>query len=135
MSDRLSRLTLCAIALAGGAIAAYLTIVHYRGGAPICVTGGCETVQRSRYAEVLGLPVAALGLAAFAALLGSTATRRRELLAAAAAVGLAGAVFAAYLVVVQSVVIRAICPWCVAADMLASAAAALALVRLRASLQ
>src|SRR5581483_2735914 len=51
-------------ALDGAAIAGYLTWVHYRPGALVCVGGGgCEPVQRSRWAEVGPVPVAVLGLA------------------------------------------------------------------------
>ena len=52
-----------AVALAGLAIAAYLTVVHYAGGEPVCaVAHGCATVQQSDYAQLAGIPVALLGL-------------------------------------------------------------------------
>ena len=47
-----------------------------------------------------------------------------------ATVALAAFLFAAYLLAVQLVVIDAICQWCVATDVLTTALAALALVRL-----
>ena len=62
------------VALAGLAIAGYLTVVHYAGGAPVCaIAHGCETVQQSRYAELAGVPVALLGLLGYAAILASLA--------------------------------------------------------------
>ena len=47
-----------------------------------------------------------------------------------ATVALAAFLFAAYLLAVQLVVLDAICQWCVATDVLTTALAALALVRL-----
>ena len=52
-----------AVALIGLGIAGYLTVVHYTGGAPVCaIAHGCETVQKSSYASLAGVPVALLGL-------------------------------------------------------------------------
>jgi uncharacterized membrane protein len=45
------------------------------GGALVCPTGGCETVQSSSYAELLGVPVAAVGLVGFLAILGAALAR------------------------------------------------------------
>jgi uncharacterized membrane protein len=51
-----------ALCLAGVGIAGYLTYVHYAGLRPICgISRGCETVQTSRYASLVGVPVALLG--------------------------------------------------------------------------
>ena len=55
------RAWIAAAALVGAAIAAYLTYVHYSHTAPICVNSGCETVQKSKYAELGGVPVASAG--------------------------------------------------------------------------
>ena len=68
---RTPRITLGALAVVGLLISAYLTWVHYAGVAPVCVggSGGCETVQASSYATLLGVPVAALGLVGYSGLL------------------------------------------------------------------
>jgi len=83
-----------------------------------CATNGCETVQTSRYAELAGVPVAALGLAGYL-VLGATAAFRADV---ARAIGLAsaagGLVFAAYLLYVQAAVIGAFCQWCLASDVI-----------------
>jgi len=112
-----ARLAIGALALAGLAIAAYLTYARYAGEPLYCSTGGCETVQHSRYATVAGIPVAVLGLAAYAALLGTAIARGQT--AAAVGFGLAGAglAFSAYLLVAQLFLIDAICQWCVASDL------------------
>ena len=46
--------------LAGLGIAGYLTYTRYSGAPIVCATGGCETVQHSRYAVVAGIPVAVM---------------------------------------------------------------------------
>ena len=63
----------------GLGIAAYLTIVHYAGGSPVCaIAHGCETVQKSRYAEFAGVPVALLGLLGYVGDPALAAARRRD---------------------------------------------------------
>ena len=39
------RRAIAAVAVVGGAVAGYLTYVHYAHISPICTTGGCEKVQ------------------------------------------------------------------------------------------
>ena len=70
MSPRGLRAASIAVAAVGLAVAAYLTIVHYAGGTPVCaVTHGCEVVQKSAYSELAGVPVALLGLITYGAIL------------------------------------------------------------------
>ena len=131
MSDGRLRVAIAALALAGASIASYLAYTRYSGAPIACSTGGCETVQRSRYAELSGVPVAVLGLALYLGIL-VTALRPGELAAGAGAVlAVAGTLFADYLLVVQLAVIGAVCQWCVASDVLVTALAVLALVRFR----
>jgi uncharacterized membrane protein len=123
------RAAIAVLALAGAGVAAYLTYVHYSGTQIACTTGGCETVQHSRYAVVAGIPVAVLGLAGYAALLATAAFRGAT--AAALAVGCAaiGLAFSAYLLVAQIALIHAICQWCVASDAIMTLIALTALYR------
>ena len=45
------RLASFAVAAVGLGVAAYLTVVHYDGGSPVCaIAHGCATVQQSEYA-------------------------------------------------------------------------------------
>jgi uncharacterized membrane protein len=63
MSDTVLRRASEALCLAGIGTAGYLTYVHYAGLQPVYgISHGCETVQTSRYAGLLGIPVALLGL-------------------------------------------------------------------------
>ena len=54
MTESRLRATIAALALTGIGIAAYLTYARYSGTQIACSTGGCETVQHSRYAVVGG---------------------------------------------------------------------------------
>jgi uncharacterized membrane protein len=133
MSERTIRLTSAALAAVGAAIAGYLVYVRTTGGTLACVTGGCDTVQHSSYAEMVGVPVAALGLAGFLGLLASALAPGEEARLTQATLALAGFCFGVYLLYVQVVVIDAICQWCVATDLLTTAIAALSLLRIRPS--
>ena len=132
MSARALRASVAALALAGAAVAGYLTWVRYSGATIACTTGGCETVQSSSYSEIVGVPVALLGLLGYLAIAAS-ALRETELFrVAGAAVALAAAGFGAYLLVVQIAVIGAVCDWCLTSDAIAAALAVVTMLRLRA---
>ena len=130
MTERSVRIASAVLASLGAAISAYVLYVRETDGSLVCSTGGCETVQSSSYAELLGLPVAALGLAGFVVLLAAALARGDWARLVNATVALAAFLFAAYLLAVQLIVIDAICQWCVVTDVLTTALAALALVRL-----
>jgi uncharacterized membrane protein len=115
----------------GAAISAYLLYVRQTGGALVCSTGGCETVQSSTYAEIAGMPVAALGLVSFLALLVSALARGEWARLSHATLALSAFFFGAYLLYIQLVVIGATCQWCLATDALTCGIVALALLRLR----
>jgi uncharacterized membrane protein len=117
LTDRFLRLLAGVVALAGVGVAGYLTWAHYAGAAVVCLTsGGCETVQKSSYSEIAGIPVALLGLLSYAAivmlLVWDSATARL----AAATLAFVGVLFSGYLLVLQLFVIDAVCVWCVAND-------------------
>jgi len=117
VTDRALRAGLAVVAVAGIAVAGYLTYVHYKPDALICTSsGGCETVQESDYAELAGIPVALLGLIAWVAVLALVVwdSELARTLVAAIALGAAG--FAIYLIVLQAFVIEAWCVWCLAND-------------------
>jgi uncharacterized membrane protein len=131
VSAGLLRAALTALCVAGAAVSAYVLSSRWSDAALICSTGGCETVQSSPYAELLGLPVAALGLGGFL-LIGALAQIGRPVaVAGAAALALAAVVFSGYLLVIQLAVIGAVCDWCLASDAITSLVAIVALLRLR----
>jgi uncharacterized membrane protein len=124
---------LVGLALAGFLISAYLTWTYLNGAVPVCVggSGGCETVQTSRYSEILGIPVAALGLFAYAAMLVCAILRGEKAAVSGVFVALVGVLFSAYLSYLELFVLRAICQWCVASAVLVVTYLALGTLRLR----
>jgi uncharacterized membrane protein len=115
------RQAIALLALAGFFIALYLWLYKIGIiGELRCGTGSCETVQASRYADLLGVPVALYGVVGYAMLFGvslfaiapGSPDRRRPDVALAALASL-GFAFTLYLTAVELFVIHAICRWCV----------------------
>jgi uncharacterized membrane protein len=130
VSDRVLRTAMAVLALGGAAIASYLLYARVADATIACSTGGCETVQSSSYATVLGVPVAALALGGFVLVLAAALSRSELARAAGAAVALGALAFGGYLLVVQLAVVDAVCQWCLACDAIVTALAALAVLRL-----
>lgn len=132
MSERSTRVLLGALAMAGLLMSAYLTWVHLLGLSPVCLSGngGCETVQSSRYAEILGVPVAALGMGGYAGLLLSAVLRGEGGALLGLFVTLVSVLFSAYLTYLELFVIYAICQWCVSSAALMAAAFILCVIRI-----
>jgi uncharacterized membrane protein len=131
MSERTLQRASAALAVAGAAVAGYLLYVRETDGTLLCATGGCEFVQSSPYAEVLGAPLAGLGFVGLLALLALALARGEWARLGQATLALSAVLFSGYLMFVQLFVIDAICQWCVVTDILTTAIAALALLRLR----
>jgi len=67
-TGKITRLPLAAalVALVGLIDAIYLTINHYKGEqVPCSITGGCEMVLSSAYAQIGGVPLAVFGAFAY----------------------------------------------------------------------
>jgi uncharacterized membrane protein len=110
------RTVLLVLAVLGALISAYLTWTHFAGLTPVCTGSGegCQTVQSSRYASVLGIPVAFLGLIAYGGLIFSTALWRETGIYLGLLISLVGTLFSAYLTYLEIFVIGALCQWCLA---------------------
>ena len=119
------RRAIAGCSLVGIAIAAYLTVVHYTHTSPICTTGGCEKVQHSSYAKLGGVPVALLGLVAYAALVVTTLRRGLDAALLGALVALVSLAFSGYLLWAQLARIHAICQWCLGNDVVVAVVACL----------
>jgi uncharacterized membrane protein len=122
LGDAGAWLLLAVLSIAGLGTSGYLTYSHYADEPTVCAgVGSCELVQTSQYSEILGVPVALMGLGFFV-VFGALALAR--LLRgpddpdwaqpAAFSLALGGTGFVAYLTYVELFVIDAICPWCVA---------------------
>ena len=130
MTERTVRAAIAVLAFAGAGVAAYLAATKLSGAAPVCATGGCETVQSSRYSELAGIPVALLGVTGYVLIVGSAAFRGEVAAAIGAAVALGGAFYAAYLLYVQAALIDAFCQWCLTSDAILLVLVPLTLLRL-----
>ena len=123
------------LALVGLLVATYLWLYKIGVlGELKCGTGSCEYVQTSPYAEVLGVPVAFIGVIGYvvlflAGLVGLQPTfqedrRVTRLLAVLATVGFG---FTLYLTAIELFVLHAICRWCVGSAVIMTAIWVLAL--------
>ena len=109
------------VALVGLFVALYLAL--YKAGVIgtlVCGTGGCETVQLSKWATLMGLPVAFWGVAYYAFVLALSLaslqnrwTNSRALLLTLLVVTGWGVIFSGYLTYLELFVIHAICRYCV----------------------
>lgn len=114
-------LVLTAASYAGFVISLYLTFVHYRGYVSHCyVVQGCEQVQTSRYAAILGIPLALLGAIFFTAMfylgIGLLTRSGVTLVRAYKVLAYAGALAAIPLFLIQAVLLRAFCTYCLVTE-------------------
>ncbi|HEY1400845.1 MAG TPA: vitamin K epoxide reductase family protein [Terriglobales bacterium] len=120
MNSRLQRLmSLVAILAVGGIVVSSVSLQHHYGTSKteFCDIGNtfnCDIVNRSEYSEMLGIPVALIGMVGYAAVLGlATVYRERRetpsLIFAGAVTGLA---FALYLTYIEGQVLGVWCIMC-----------------------
>ena len=121
-----------ALSLAGLVLATYLSVTYLSGADLACgVGGGCGAVTTSEYSRFLGIPVALLGVAGYAALLlGSLAALGLPQPPALLRWGLAGFAcagfaFSAYLTATQVFLIGSYCVYCLTSASLMTALMAL----------
>ena len=109
------------LALAGIFVALYL-LFYKLGiiGELSCSVGSCETVNSSKWATFLGLPVAGWGVAWYVAMFALALVSTGERFAESEAVSLvllgvaaSGLIFSLYLTYLELFEIHAICQWCV----------------------
>ena len=132
------------LALAGLADAGYALNQHYAppldSSCDINATVSCTAVNQSDYSVLLGIPVAAIGMAGYV-LIGAAALTallknawRRWLMPAIAAAGVIALAFSLWLTYVELFVIKAVCPLCVTSLALVTAitvTASTGLIRMR----
>jgi len=120
------RMAVALVALVGIFVSAYL-LLYKLGyiGTLACGTGSCETVQASRWATLLGLPVAAWGLGFYVSVLALSLigtqdryAESRSLSLALVAVTGSGVVFSSWLSYLEEFVIGAWCRWCIVSAVL-----------------
>ena len=107
------RVLIILLALAGVAVATMALRIHYSTDTQPCSINekwDCGIVNHSPYAEIMHVPVAAIGIAGYVALAGLALVGQRALLAALACVGLG---FSLYLTGIERNVLQVYCLYCV----------------------
>lgn len=108
------------LALIGVLVSVYLTLHKYRViGTLACGAGSCDTVQASKWAVFLGVPVPVLGLVGYAlvlvtALVGLAKIESRAVSLALLLLAGGALAFTLYLTYLEAFVINAWCRWCIA---------------------
>ncbi len=134
------RMVLAVLALCGVLMATYLTLHHFGIiGTLACGTGGCESVQSSRWAVFLGVHVAVWGVLYYVALFAVAFLGVHERFSddprlSLLLLGLTGwgVLFTAWLIYVELYRIHAICRWCMGSAAIVAALFAVALLDYRA---
>ncbi len=112
-SIKTMRTLIAVLALAGVVVSALALQVHYSTATEPCDINAkwdCGIVNHSPFAEILHVPVAALGIAGYLGMAG-LALARRERLLAALALGALG--FSLYLTYIEKYVLEVYCIYCV----------------------
>jgi vitamin-K-epoxide reductase (warfarin-sensitive) len=107
------RYLIAILALAGVVVSTLALRVHYTTDVEPCSINehwDCGVVNRSPFAVIAHVPVAAIGIAGYLALGGLALARRRRLLAIASIIGLG---FALYLSHIEKDIIMVWCLYCV----------------------
>jgi uncharacterized membrane protein len=126
MEKRLSQLAI-ALTVIGLFVAAYMTIYAITSNDNMCIgSQDCSVVNASRYSKIniagIPIPVAVLGVAGYAAILGVLLFERRtDFLQENGSLvffglSLMGFLFTLYLIYVEIALIRAYCPFCIASQ-------------------
>jgi uncharacterized membrane protein len=113
-------ITTLLLSVAGLGVATYLTVTHFDKHALACVqnaTFNCELVTSSPQSEILGIPVAMLGLGFFVPMLAlclpvAWRTAHRWVHWARLALSVTGVGMILYLIIAELFIIKAICLWC-----------------------
>lgn len=131
------RQAIALLALVGFFVSLYLWLHAIGATGPLRCgpAGGCDAVQASPYARLLGLPVALYGVVGYAALLAVSVAGLQPRFAAQrgptallAGLATAGFGFTLYLKYVELFVIEALCRWCLASALIITAIWATAVV-------
>lgn len=137
------RMVVAVLALVGLLLSLYLTLHRLGVIGPIACAGSaaCDVVQLGPYGALLGVPVAAYGVAAYLGILGTALAGLQERWLAhpgptrlVALLSGAGVAFTLYLMYLELFVIRALCAWCLASAVLIAAILGVSLVGMRSGL-
>jgi len=109
-----------ALVILGLLVSIYMTVYKLTANDSMCLgSGDCSTVNASRYSEVNGIPVAAIGILGYAAILAVLLFENRNQFfrqngtLMIFGMALTGFLFTVWLVYVEVALLKAICPFCV----------------------
>ena len=117
MSNRTNRI-LFILSLLGIVIAIYVLQSFLRDAPIVCLNSGCETVRKSPYSWLFGVPIPGYGLVGYTilailAFLRTTSTKlHKQLLPWIVGIATGGVAFVAWFTYMELFVIRGICTWC-----------------------
>ncbi len=118
MDKQLYRISVALVVL-GLLVAIYMTIYNATSDDLMCLgSGGCSTVNDSRYSEVNGIPVASIGVLGYLAILvvhylerGRGYFKQNGILLIFG-MALTGFLFTVWLIYVEFALLKALCPFC-----------------------
>jgi uncharacterized membrane protein len=126
-----------ALALIGLLVSIYMTIYKITDNDGMCLgSGDCAAVNASRFSEVNGIPVAALGMVGYAAILAVHFLESRNAFfqkngtLLIFGMGLTGFLFNVWLIYVEIALIKAFCPFCVTSQIAMTLIFIIAVIRL-----
>ncbi|MEX0877423.1 MAG: vitamin K epoxide reductase family protein [Candidatus Spechtbacterales bacterium] len=113
--------TLLFFSFVGFSVSAYLTATFYLGEVPTCtVLKGCEEVTTSQYSKIGPIPTSLLGLGYFLSLLIMLVAyldmKKEKIFKLFALMTIPGALISLVLLFLQFGVLKAVCVYCLAAD-------------------
>ena len=136
-TDRVLSWSIVILSILGAIDSLYLLIYKLTGNNQMCLgNGGCHNVNFSSYSEIYGIPVSALGLAAYIAIVVVILLERHLSLAeengplVVFGMSLVGVAFSAYLTYLEFYIIHSVCPFCVASAIIITLIFVLAIIRL-----
>ncbi len=137
MDDKLLYRASAALVIVGLLVSIYMTVYKLTSNDKMCLgSGDCSTVNASRYAEVNGIPVAAIGVVGYLAILGVHLFENRNRFfkenATLMIFGLAltGFLFTVWLIYVEIALIKALCPFCLTSQAAMTLIFTIAVIRL-----
>lgn len=134
MKDKLILYSLV-LAFFGFLDAAYLTIEHYKNLTPPCTLHGCETVLTSSFSMLGPIPVSLLGalfyLAVMAICLLLLIEGMKQLVKFFHLTVAFGFAFSVYLFLLQLLIIKSFCQYCILSEVISTGLLALSLLKIR----
>jgi uncharacterized membrane protein len=126
-----------ALVIVGLLVSIYMTIYKVTSNDSMCLgSGDCSTVNASIYSEVNNIPVAAIGILGYLAILGVLFFENRNSFfrqngtLMIFGMALTGFIFTVWLIYVEVALLKAICPFCVTSQVAMTLIFIMAVIRL-----